>query len=137
MSDWPWSDQERLAIVLQRHVRYDNGFCWIWTGAKSQGYGKLVIDGKHIRAHRWLYEQMREPIQGILHHECRNQTCVNPWHLRDLTRALHKKEHKVSRCKRGHLLDTANTYIRPNGGRTCRECKRTRARELYALKAAA
>lgn len=119
-------------MALKRHIKFEDD-CWIWTGAKRQGYGKLVIDGQHVQAHRWFYEQMRGPAPEVLHHECHNRACVNPWHLRDTTRALHHDHHPITHCKRGHLLDESNAYVRPDGHRTCRECKRTRARELYAL----
>ena len=35
-------------------------------------------------------------------------------------------------CKRGHELSEENTYTNPSGKRSCRECRRTKAREWYA-----
>ncbi len=32
-------------------------------------------------------------------------------------------------CKRGHQLKPENTYVRPNGQRTCKTCKQAYARE--------
>ncbi len=32
-------------------------------------------------------------------------------------------------CKRGHELNPENTYVRPNGERTCRTCKQAYDRE--------
>ncbi len=32
-------------------------------------------------------------------------------------------------CQRGHELNPENTYVRPNGKRTCKTCKQTSARE--------
>ena len=32
-------------------------------------------------------------------------------------------------CKRGHELKPENTYVRPNGTRTCRTCRQASARE--------
>ncbi len=45
-------------------------------------------------------------------------------------------------CKRGHELKPENTYVRPNGERTCRTCKQAynreyRQRNLEKLKASA
>ncbi len=32
-------------------------------------------------------------------------------------------------CQRGHQLKPENTYVRPNGQRTCKTCKQASARE--------
>ncbi len=34
-------------------------------------------------------------------------------------------------CQRGHELKPENTYVRPNGKRTCKTCKQAYAREYY------
>ncbi|MCD1287308.1 MULTISPECIES: NUMOD4 motif-containing HNH endonuclease [unclassified Brevibacterium] len=36
---------------------------------------------------------------------------------------------KMSECIRGHAFDVINTYIKPNGNRGCKECRRTAVRE--------
>lgn len=65
--------------------------CWLWTGStKSQGgYGRFVIDdNRRILAHRYAYELLVGPItDGMqLDHICRIRHCVNPEHLRVVTR---------------------------------------------------
>lgn len=111
--------------------------CWLWTGGlKSGGYGSFYSDGRSHAAHRFAYELEVGPIpEGLtLDHLCRVRTCVNPLHLEPVTRkvntlrgigptALHKRK---TRCPEGHEYDETNTRIRPNGGRDCRECHRTR-----------
>lgn len=42
------------------------------------------------------------------------------------------KGHRKSHCPRGHPFNSANTYIRLDGGRRCRACARERQRERRA-----
>lgn len=59
--------------------------CWIWKGRMGHdGYGTLVIKGKHTRAHRYshyLYYGYCNPNLLVLH-SCDKKECVNPLHLR-------------------------------------------------------
>ena len=58
--------------------------CWLWTaGLRHFGHGTFWIDGKNVRAHRWLYEQVKGKIpNGMdLRHTCDEPSCVNPNHL--------------------------------------------------------
>lgn len=63
--------------------------CWEWQWAKSNGYGRVVVDGKFWGAHRWYYTQAKGQIPAGLHldHLCRNPGCVNPDHLEAVTLA--------------------------------------------------
>jgi HNH endonuclease len=108
--------------------------CWQWTsGLNSQGYGSFYDGEKHVGAHCFSYRQFRGPIAPWLtvDHVCRNRACVNPLHLRLLSNldntlagigptALNKRK---TRCVHGHRFAQANTYIRKDGSRRCRQCR--------------
>lgn len=91
------SPRARAGDPSKRYIVDPDSGCWMWTGDRStrSGYGVLDIDGRTVRAHRWMYEQSVGPIPADrhLHHECRNKTCVNPEHLAPLTPAEHAHAH--------------------------------------------
>jgi len=55
--------------------------CWIWTGAKSRGYGQISSNGKIVQAHRLSYEIRFGPHGLQVLHRCDVRNCVNPEHL--------------------------------------------------------
>ena len=73
--------------------------CWNWNGATSQGRaGFVVIDGREVRAYRFLYERENGPIpEGlVLDHRCRNPRCVNPEHLEPVTQGENIRRGRVA-----------------------------------------
>ena len=103
--------------------------CWLWNGAHSpEGYGKLTIDRKQIRAHRYAYELTYGPIaRGLLVcHRCDSPRCVRPDHLflgtiednnKDMSRkgryaqgATHGSRTKPDRVPRG---DRTGSHLHP------------------------
>jgi hypothetical protein len=64
--------------------------CWLWTAAISpNGYGKFMVSGRPVNAHRLVYQLTVGPIpDGLdLDHLCRVRHCVNPDHLEPVTRS--------------------------------------------------
>jgi hypothetical protein len=58
--------------------------CWPYTGAtRANGYGRLILRGKHELAHRMAYRFARGKIPDGLFvcHRCDNPPCCNPDHL--------------------------------------------------------
>jgi HNH endonuclease len=119
--------------------------CWLWTAstqASRFGYGQFKRGAGlgMVSAHRWAYEHLVGPVPPGLHldHLCRTPRCCNPSHLEPVT-ARENNWRSVSRsamnarktaCIHGHVFDEANTHIRPNGRRECRECNRLRVNAL-------
>jgi hypothetical protein len=58
--------------------------CWLWEGLRStDGYGKVTLNKRSMRAHRAVWELTRGPIpEGMfVLHRCDTPLCVNPEHL--------------------------------------------------------
>ena len=58
--------------------------CWEFLGSRRQdGYGRVKIAGRTIRAHRLAHEAWVGPIPegAVVMHSCDNPPCINPEHL--------------------------------------------------------
>lgn len=115
-----------------------NSGCILWIGACStkSGHG-YAWDGTRVRpAHIVSYELSKGPVHPDkeLHHLCKNPCCINPDHLKPVTRGEHQRLEPrrwvgdVTHCKRGHELTFENSYVTSKGRRSCRQCHRERAR---------
>lgn len=112
--------------------------CWIWHGTiASNGYGRFWIQGRFVQAHRWSYAAAGGllPPSLVLDHLCRTRLCVRPDHLEPVTYRENAqrgaKGRMVTVCASGHDYTPENTYIKPNGCRDCRTCRRNRKRKGY------
>lgn len=63
-----------------RTIRF--GDCWLF-GTPGDGYGKLLVDGRTVSAHRYAYELANGPIPDgmVVRHTCDTPRCVRPDHL--------------------------------------------------------
>lgn len=68
--------------------------CWLWQGIKNRGYASFSVNGKEVRAHRWIYNQVfgSVPKGYDVHHKCNTKSCVNPYHLEAVTRFENMRE---------------------------------------------
>lgn len=129
--------------------------CWLWSGARSKGYGVFGIPKtrRNARAHRlsYLFHVGPIPIGLELDHLCRVPACVNPAHLEPVTHQINtargvagqatgRQMRSRTHCPSGHPYDKKNTRIRPNGSRVCMAChvvakrRRRDARRAKGLK---
>ncbi len=142
------TDMERWEAKVDRNGpvpkhRPDLGPCWLWTAAHcGNGYGLFRCDGTLQIAHKWAWEAEHGPVpdgKELDHFACDRRICCNPAHVRPVThqenmaRGLYASR---THCPQGHPYDLANTCITARGTRSCRACKREKARERRARGAA-
>ena len=115
-------------------VDHSPGGCWTWTGrTDAQGYGRAEINDETWLAHRLSYSFFvgKIPPGVVLDHTCRNTSCVNPWHLEEVTPVENTRRGagQVAYCKNNHPLIGDNLrYRKDTGTRVCRACVREASR---------
>lgn len=113
--------------------------CWGWSGPKTKkGYAYFTHKDRLVYAHRFSHELQVGPIppgfevDHVKARGCAHRDCSNPGHLeavtpRENTRRSDSTAGRNARkttCNRGHPLAGDNLYVRANGNRECRACKR-------------
>jgi hypothetical protein len=116
------------------HIRV-MGECWIYqVNYSGSWYRSLAIGGKQFKAHRVSMSIFKGDLNPelVIDHICRNKSCVNPDHLREVTQKINNCENSLSitgfnkfktHCKYGHEYTPENTK-RTSTGRNCRICIR-------------
>ena len=116
--------------------------CWEFIGANSGGkkpYGVTWDGQRRVKAHRFTWEAANGAIPDglVLDHLCKVTRCVRPSHLEPVTNtenilrgdAPGPLAIRTNRCKYQHEYTPENTFIRPDGFRECRICRRASRRE--------
>jgi len=110
-------DLPPLERLMLRIIVVDSG-CWLWLGGKTKtdGYGRLMVDGVKRQAHVFSYETFIRPVpEGLtLDHLCKTPSCVNPSHLVPLDGVTNiligdgppAINSRMSTCKFGHAFTT-------------------------------
>lgn len=138
-----WGDQSIEARFWSKVQRTESG-CWLWVGAKNtNGYGRFWDGRRGVSAHVWSYADAHGSVPAgmELDHLCRTPACVNPGHLEPVSHrenlirgiGIAARNARVVVCPRGHPYDEANTIYQRRAygvGRSCRECKRARDRQM-------
>lgn len=94
-----WQRFMRFVVALPSPPGIE-GPCWVWTGSqKKRGYGRFMLEGKNVLAHRAAYKHMiGDPGDKLLDHQCNHKDCVNPNHLKPVT--LHESNDDVNQKRR-------------------------------------
>ncbi|AKL88360.1 HNH endonuclease [Gordonia phage GMA6] len=108
--------------------------CWVWTGAVRGRYGQMKVRGRTLRVHRVAYAECKDGIPNGLHvdHLCRTTLCVRPSHLEAVTQKENNERTYERECQKGHQWTDDSTYVRSDGTRECRICRRETERRRYA-----
>ena len=124
---------------LKARTTITNSGCWLWLGSKDRiGYGAVWHDSKMYKVHRLMYQLSVGQIwHGLeIDHVCFQPSCINPQHLRTVTRkenCSHRKSRFRVTCKHGHPWTEASKLINRKGHWICRICRDARVKAYNTL----
>jgi hypothetical protein len=98
--------------LLSRSIFNSNGCLEVQASIKN-GYGKIIVQGKELYAHRFVWEGTHGPIPtGVLVlHGCDNRKCINVDHLHlgsnsdNLTEFVHRGRHHSQKLERSDIIE--------------------------------
>jgi hypothetical protein len=131
------TEMERLEAFTRKTANH-----WFWIGPRTGlkgAYGLFWFKGNQEVAHRAAYRLLVGPIPERMdvHHKCKVKLCVNPDHLKPVTRSEHlllePSARRKKKCIHGHSLSGSNLYeYHDKTGHLrhiCRTCNRLRQRK--------
>jgi hypothetical protein len=114
-----------LDRFLSKTIPEPNSGCLLWTAHVSKdGYGRFGIGRIAHEAHRVAYKLFKGEIpQGLcVDHICKVRSCVNPNHLRLLTREDNSRFQDNFNARKKHCK-CGNEYTLINDRRICKLCQ--------------
>ena len=112
--------------------------CWRYAGATDErGCGRLVLNGKEYKAHRFYFENYKGALPPGAQLElrypekCIGNLCCNPAHWRAVL-PLGPSMNGIRKCRRGHLIAGTNVVTERRGNlivERCRQCRQAAWRE--------
>ncbi len=116
-----------MAWVEGTALKCQSDECLAWPFSKaSRGYGNMHVDGRQIKAHRFICELAHGPApnaDSVAAHSCGkgHLGCVNPRHLRwatpsenQMDRVAHGTSARGSKCVAAKLTEADVLAIRKN-----------------------
>jgi hypothetical protein len=87
-----YTTSDRIRFLSKVQFPADPNGCWIWNGAKhgqGRGYGKFRLGGRMVSAHKAAYLLFEGTVAPglVLGHQCNNERCCNPRHLKAETQS--------------------------------------------------
>lgn len=141
-------DNKIIEVFKTKYLLSKEG-CFIWNKSKdSKGYGIFCYKGKRVLAHRFSFITFKDKIPSdlVIDHICKNKLCVNPEHLRLLTRienvmignGIPAINSRKILCNNNHPLTGNNLIIKKHKNnklqRVCRICRNNRAKKYRLWK---
>lgn len=112
--------------------------CWLWLMGLTDGYARSRIAGRLWLVHRWIWEKVKGPIpEGmVLDHMCRVRSCVNPDHLRVVTKGQNTLQNSDSiqakNAAKTVCPKCGGPYTKNKRQRVCYPCYRQYVKEWKA-----
>ncbi|WP_299074764.1 HNH endonuclease [uncultured Paraglaciecola sp.] len=131
--------KKRPCEIRKSRFRGMSDNCVILLSVNEDGYGRVRVADKMMKAHRVVFENHNGKIDMSLDidHLCRERGCIQPHHMEQVSRGVNTlrgesfaaKNARKTHCINGHPFDDDNTlatYSYKNGKRfgKARKCKK-------------